>query len=257
MATMESSINLTQGSSLLNTPQKIALGLYGISSYCIGSMGLVAIILALAGVIPLGFFPPVSDNFVLAIAINVALTFVFGLQHSIMARPWFKHYFNRLFGEAAERSTFIWTSGVCAFVIVACWQPIDGTIWRTETIVVKSILWAGFLFGWTYLMAATFSINHWDLFGLRQIWFAINDMPYSPPVFKETWMYRLGRHPIMLGVLIGVWCLPSMSATQLVLSITFTAYIFIGVAFEERDLIKQFGQTYIDYKKRVGMFFTF
>jgi protein-S-isoprenylcysteine O-methyltransferase Ste14 len=111
--------------------------------------------------------------------------------------------------------------------------------------------------GWGYLFAATFSINYWDLFGLRQIALELQDKPYTAPEFKEHWMYRYSRHPIMLGAMIGMWCVPEMTATKLILTVTLTFYIFIGVAFEERDLIHQFGDTYRDYKKRVGMFFTF
>lgn len=242
-------INLSMG-------KKISLAGYGLFSYAIGFAGILAIIAAMAGVIPLGTLLPITNNFILAIIINVALTTLFGLQHSIMARPWFKQLFHRWFGQAGERSTFIWTSGVCALIMVAGWQPLPGTIWQASSPIAKTLLWLGFVIGWKYLLAATFAINHWDLFGLRQIWFAINNKPYSEPGFKESWMYRFSRHPIMLGVLIGIWSLPTMTATQLVLSITFTAYIFIGVGFEERDLIRQFGQTYVDYKNRVGMFLT-
>jgi uncharacterized membrane protein len=114
------------------------------------------------------------------------------------------------------------------------------------------ILWLGFGFGWAYLLAASFAINHWDLFGLRQVWLAAMGLEYTPVAFKEHWMYRYSRHPIMLGVLIGIWCLPTMSASMLMLSIGLTVYMVIGVYFEERDLVRQWGQSYVEYKKRVG-----
>ncbi len=236
--------------------KKTALAFYGLSSYTIGFSGLVAIIFAMAGLIPLGKMVPLTDNIYLAIVINIGLTTLFGLQHSVMARTGFKKLFTRFFGHASERSTYIWTTGVCCFVIVGFWQPIDGIVWQAQSILAQSFLWLGFVVGWLYLVAATYAINHWELFGLRQIWFAINDKSYVEPQFTENWMYRFGRHPIMLGLLIGIWSVPTMTATKLVLSICLTIYIFIGVAFEERDLIRQFGQTYLDYKKRVGMFFT-
>jgi len=236
--------------------KKTALAMYGFVSYAIGFSGLLAVIFSMAGFVPMGQMAVITDSPVVAVIINIALTGLFGLQHSIMARSGFKQFFYRLFGQAGERSTFVWTSGVCAFIIVGLWQPLTGVVWQAQSLLAQVVLWAGFAAGWTYLVAATFAINHWDLFGLRQIWFAIQGKTYVDPEFTESWMYRFGRHPIMLGVLIGIWSLPTMTATQLVLSVTFTVYIFIGVGFEERDLIRQFGQTYIDYKKRVGMFFT-
>ncbi len=248
--------NHLSGRQEMGIAQKSGLALYGLSSYAIGFSGLLAIIFSMAGFIPLGSMVVITDNAVLAIIINIALTLVFGLQHSIMARPKFKEFFKSVFGEASERSTFVWTSGVCAFIMVAFWQPLTGFAWQVESQTAQIVLWAGFAIGWTYLVAATFAINHWDLFGLRQVWFALQNKSYVNPEFKENWMYRFSRHPIMLGVLIGIWCVPVMTMTKLVLALCFTVYIFIGVGFEEKDLIREFGKTYIDYKKRVGMFFT-
>jgi protein-S-isoprenylcysteine O-methyltransferase Ste14 len=230
---------------------------YGLISYAIGCAGLAAIILAMAGLLPMGSIVPLVDNNFFAILINIACVSLFGLQHSIMARPGFKVVFHRWFGEAGERSTFIWSSGVVSIILVVLWQPVDGTLWSVQSPLVQTILWCGFAFGWTYLLAATFAINHWDLFGLRQVWLAARNIPYTSPEFKENWMYRYSRHPIMLGVLIGIWCVPTMPATQFVLTVLFTVYIFVGVWFEERDLIAQFGERYVAYKRRVGMLFTF
>lgn len=257
MNTPESAVNpqLVSDHSI-SFAKKITLASYGLLSYAIGFSGLLAIIFSMAGFIPMGSMAVITNNPFLAIIINIGLTMIFGLQHSIMARPKFKQSFNKIFGDASERSTFIWTSGVCCFLIVGFWQPLQGTIWQAESTIAQIVLWCGFALGWTYLAAATFAINHWDLFGLRQIWFAIQNKAYTQPKFTENWMYRFGRHPIMLGVLIGVWSVPTMTATKLVLSITLTVYIFIGLFFEERDLIRQFGGTYLDYKKRVGLLIT-
>ncbi|MCG8312442.1 MAG: hypothetical protein MI976_04430 [Pseudomonadales bacterium] len=230
---------------------------YGIIAYTVGVTGLGAIILAMAGVISLGSLVPFIKNPIIAVMFNIALTLSFGLQHSVMARSNFKQRFNKLFGAASERSTFVAASGIVSLWVVGLWQPVGGVIWQANTTLVSIFLWAGFAFGWGYLLAASFAINHWDLFGLRQTWLYATNQPYKAPEFKLNWMYRFSRHPIMLGALIGMWCLPAMTWTQMFFSLTFTMYIFIGVAFEEKDLIKNFGQRYIDYKKSVGMFFTF
>lgn len=249
---------LTDGSDhhLLSTSKRVTILSYGIASYLIGFSGLLAIIFAMAGFIPLGLFT-ISSNPLVSIVINVLLTFLFGLQHSVMARPWFKERMHNWLDPACERSTFIWSSGVVSIIMIACWQPVGDVVWQTHSLAANIVMWFLFFSGWAYLVAATFAINHWDLFGLRQAWCAFSGKPYTNPEFKENWMYRFSRHPIMLGVLIGIWFVPTMTASKLVLSICFTCYIFIGVAYEEKDLIKEFGERYLEYKKRVGMFFTF
>lgn len=239
-----------------NTLSRLSLLAYGLISYTIGCAGLAAIILGMAGLLPMGSIVSLTDNNALAIVINIICVSLFGLQHSIMARPKFKAVFHRLFGEAGERSTFIWSSGVVSLVLVVFWQPVEGTLWSVQSPWAEAVLWCGFVFGWAYLLAATFAINHWDLFGLRQVWLAARNIPYTNPEFNESWMYRYSRHPIMLGVLIGIWCVPTMPATQFVLTLLFTVYIFIGLWFEERDLIAQFGERYLAYKRRVGLLFT-
>ena len=230
---------------------------YGIAAYLIGFTGLLVLILAMANIIPLGHITPFTSSPYVAIACNVLLTTLFGLQHSIMARPWFKRRFALLFSQAAERSTFVLSSGVVTMIVVFCWQPVEGIIWQAQSSASSLMLWGGLLFGWGYLFAATFAIDHFDLFGLRQVWSHFKKTPYQAPQFKDHWMYRFSRHPIMLGALIGMWCLPTMTASHFVFALTFTLYTFHGVRLEESDLIKQFGKTYLSYRKRVGMFISF
>lgn len=240
----------------LSTLRKGSLIVYGVFSYMIGCAGLVAQILAMAGIIPMGSLLVFTDNNIAAIVVNILLIGLFGVQHSVMARPFFKQAFRKAFGYASERATFVWGSGLVTLVIVGLWQPVTGTLWHFETGVGLMVMWGLFLLGWGYLFAATFAINHWDLFGLRQVWFAVQDQPYCAPEFRENWMYRYSRHPIMLGALIGLWCVPEMTATKFVMTALFTLYIFIGVSFEEKDLIREFGDRYLQYKNRVGMFFS-
>jgi methanethiol S-methyltransferase len=227
---------------------------YSLISYLIGVAGLGLLILDTAGLLPLGLFH-LSDSPFVAAVINVGLLLLFGVQHSVMARASFKKRLHRILPAALERSTYVWTSGVALGAAVLLWQPLDGVIWHVSGLL-RWLLLGGVAFGWGYLFAATFAINHWDLFGLRQSWLAARGQEYRNVPFKEHWMYRYSRHPIMLGALIGIWSTPTMTATQFFLSGGLTLYIAIGVYFEERDLIRQWGQNYLDYKRRVGALFS-
>jgi len=231
--------------------RSVALVAYSLVSYLVGVAGLSLLILETAGLVPLGVFH-LADGPLMAVVIDVGLLLLFGVQHSVMARASFKKRLQRILPAALERSTFVWTSGVALGAAVLFWQTIDGgVIWQTRG-VASWLLLAGGAFGWIYLFAATFAINHWDLFGLRQGWLAARGQEYRDVAFKEQWMYRYSRHPIMLGALIGIWSLSTMTATQFFLSGGLTLYIAIGVYFEERDLIRQWGSSYLDYKRRVG-----
>lgn len=256
IATTASDRNGKQIQATASLAKRGSILAYGIASYAIGFAGLVYVILACANIIPLGQLLPMELHPVFAIVINLALTCLFGLQHSIMARPAFKERFSHCFGAACERSTFIWSSGLVLFMVVSAWQPVGGTIWQAESFAAQAAIWSVFSFGWFYLFAATFAIDHFDLFGLRQVWAAARGKPYQEPVFKQSWMYKFSRHPIMLGALIGMWAVPTMTGSHLVFALTFTVYVIIGVGYEERDLIKNFGKTYLEYQKEVGMFFT-
>ncbi|MBS0614419.1 MAG: hypothetical protein JSS24_14690 [Proteobacteria bacterium] len=190
-----------------------------------------------------------------AVPLDLSLLAGFGVQHSVMARLSFKRWLRKFMPEALERSTYVGASGVALAVVVACWQPINGVLWQAAGPVRWVLLSAG-LFGWLYLLGATFSINHWDLFGLRQAWLAAQGREYRDVSFVEKWMYRYSRHPIQAGVLLGVWSLPTMTKSQAILSAGLTAYIIVGLFFEERDLLRQWGGKYREYKQRVGVFFT-
>lgn len=236
------------------TAKGVGILLYSTCCYALGVAGLASFILAMAGLLPLGLFA-VSESIWLASLINIVLLLLFGLQHSVMARKSFKQKFNALFPQAVERSTFVLASGLVLALTVVAWQPLPGEVWHSSG-TLNILLWAGFAFGWVYLLAATFAINHFDLFGLRQAWLAAIGKPYTQVAFKEHWMYRYSRHPIMLGVIIGTWCVPHMTASMLMLAVGMTLYIAVGVYFEERDLIKQWGQRYLDYRQQVGALIT-
>lgn len=241
----------------INEHHSHAYGLiiYSAFAYVVGVTGLAALVFAMAGLLPLGNVAPVTGSNLVAALLNVLLLGVWGLQHSIMARPAFKSMLNRHFPVALERSNYVLMSGVALLLVVLLWQPLSGIAWHVQGGLAVPF-WLMFLAGWSYLLAATFAINHFDLFGLRQAWLAAHGQEYTPVPFKENWMYRYSRHPIMLGVLVGLWFTPMMTASALMLAVGLTVYIAIGVYFEEKDLRQSIGPRYDEYRQRVGTFFT-
>ncbi len=224
--------------------------LYGAISYLVGVAGLVCIILALATLIPFGFLNPSDTGN--PIIWNLVLVALWGLSHSGMARPSFKNWICKLIPDAAERSTYVLVSGVVSVLLIGWWRPVPGVIWSVTNPLAVAMLWLLFGFGWVYLLASTFVISHFELFGLRQVYLYFTGQRRTPLQFVKKAMYRFTRHPIQTGVLIGIWATPEMTATQLVLSLGFTAYIFIGLWLEERDLVREIGEPYVQYQAETG-----
>lgn len=225
---------------------------YGILSYGVGVTGLLWFILAMAGLAPVGFSPLQVDSLAPALLINLALILLFGIQHSVMARSGFKERLKRYLPEAVERSTYLLMSGVFMAIAIYFWQPIPGHVWQVENTAGQIALWTVHALAWAYLFAATFVTNHFELMGLRQVYLYFTRKPYQKLPFTSKYMYRYSRHPMMLGFLIGMWTVPAMTVTHFAMSFVFTIYIAVGVALEERDLIRQFGDTYRNYKKRIA-----
>ena len=234
---------------------RLVILVYGIVCYLLGVAGLTAIILALAGILPWGYLADATTLPQSPILWNIGLVIIWGLTHSVMARASFKEKLTKLIPIAAERPTYILFSGVTSLALIGFWQLVPGQIWLVEASWAVWLLWAVFLFGWGFCLGATFAINHFDLFGLRQVYLNYKQLPEPPLAFVKRAMYQYIRHPIQTGVLIGVWATPSMTATQLVLSIGFTAYIFIGLWFEERDLVAAHGDEYLQYRQEAGKLF--
>lgn len=224
--------------------------LYGVISYVVGVAGLGCIVVALAKLIPFGFLN--SSDAANPIIWNSVLVVLWGLSHSGMARKGFKNWITKIVPDAAERSTYVLVSGVASILLIGLWQAVPGVIWSVQNPTGVTLLWTLFGFGWVYLLASTFAINHFDLFGLRQVYMHFMSQPLQPLKFVKTAMYRFTRHPIQTGVLIGIWATPEMTATQLILSIGFTVYIFVGLWFEEKDLVKDIGEPYVQYQREAG-----
>lgn len=229
--------------------------IYGVLSYFLGVAGLVVIILACAGTVRWGFLLEPGSSNSQAVLWNLFLVAAWGFIHTGMARQSFKDVLTKLLPEPAERPTYVLIAGLTSIGLIGYWQGVAGQIWLVETSWAVALLWGIFVFGWVFCLSATFAINHFDLFGLRQVYLNFRGLPKPPLNFVKRAMYNYVRHPIQTGVLIGVWATPSMSATQIVLSIGFTAYIFIGLWFEERDLVESIGQDYIDYRQETGKVF--
>lgn len=231
---------------------RILVFVYSLIAYAIGMVAIAWLVISLTGWVPLAAPPVKVQSPMTAVLINLVLLLLFGLQHSIMARPGFKAWWTRWIVPAAERSTFVLTSGIALALLVWLWQPLEGVVWSVSQPLASSALWVLFAIGWLYLVAATYVTNHYDLFGLRQGWLYLLGKPYTPVPFVRAWMYRYSRHPMMVGILIGIWSTPHMTLTHLILAAGFSVYIAIGVAFEERELLAQFGEKYLHYRKEVG-----
>jgi len=232
--------------------KRTAVLVYGLTAYHIGVTGLMWIILAMGGLAPIGFSPLQAESSVVAMMINLGLITLFGLQHSIMARGWFKQWLETWLPKSAERSTYVMLSGVFMSIAIYFWQPVTGIIWSVDNSIGQIVLWAAYAAGWSYLFIATFVTNHFELMGLRQVYLYFKGESYSPLPFTRKYMYRYSRHPMMLGVLVGIWALPVMTVSHFIMSSLLTLYIIIGVTLEERDLAQQFGETYKAYKKEIA-----
>jgi protein-S-isoprenylcysteine O-methyltransferase Ste14 len=187
-----------------------------------------------------------------AAAWDIGLIALFGLQHSIMARKGFKAAWTRIVPEPIERSVYCLASALVLAALYAFWHPIPVSIWNVTNPVGRNLLWGLFLAGFGIVFISTWLLNHFELFGLAQVWRNWRGEAAAAPGFKTPLFYRLVRHPIYSGFFIAFWATPQMSAGHLLLAVGVTIYLFIGIHYEERDLIATFGKEYADYRKRVG-----
>lgn len=190
-----------------------------------------------------------------ALVIDLGLLALFALQHSVMARQGFKRLWTRVVPRPVERSTYVLATNLCLIALFAFWEPMGGTVWRVSGDLAVIALVALYLLGWALVLVATFLIDHFDLFGLMQPWRFFRGRAYEPPRFHVPSLYRIVRHPLYLGWLIVFWSTPTMTLAHLVFALMTTAYIFVAIQFEERDLVLFHGEAYRRYQKRVPMIF--
>lgn len=227
---------------------------YGVISYFV----FIATFLYSIGFIGNFFVPKTIDGepvipFMQALVTNLVLLSIFAVQHSVMARPAFKVLWTKIIPQAAERSTYVLLSSVALIVVYLFWQPLGGSIWTIENAVVQSLLYGLYGAGWLLVLASTFLINHFDLFGLRQVWLNYKGVEYIPLEFKIVGAYKIVRHPLYVGWFIVFWATPFMTVTHLFFAVITTVYILVAVRFEEHDLCT-FHKEYAEYQKDVPRF---
>jgi protein-S-isoprenylcysteine O-methyltransferase Ste14 len=187
-----------------------------------------------------------------ALAVNALLLGAFAVQHSVMARPAFKRWITRYIPKPAERSTYTLVASLLLIALFAFWEPIGGVIWRVDDPVGQAVLYGLFAFGWALVLVATFLINHFDLFGLRQVWLYLTGREYTYLQFATPGPYKWVRHPLYVGWFFAFWATPTMTSAHLVFALLATGYILIAIQLEERDLVR-FHPEYAGYRRRVPM----
>ena len=200
--------------------------------------------------------PPRSD-LGYALLVNAGLLTLFAIQHSVMARPAFKRWWTQFIPEPIERSTYVLLASLCLILLFWYWQPLGGVIWQVESEPARMILMSLSLLGFGIVLISTFLINHFDLFGLRQVWLNFTGKKYEHLSFKTPFFYKYVRHPLYLGFMIAFWATPTMTAAHLFFAVMTTAYMITAIQFEEKDMITRFGVTYQDYKRTAPMIIPF
>lgn len=235
--------------------KRMAFFLYGVGAH----LCFLAVYAYLAGfvgnlVVPRSIDSGERGSIARALLVDLGLIALFGLQHSIMARPWWKAIWTRIVPQPIERSTYVWISNGLVVLLMWLWQPIDPTIWDVQQPIAVAALTALFVTGWLLVPLASLMIDHFDLFGTRQVWLHARGREYQPPTFRTPMLYRLVRHPLYIGWMIAFWATPTMTLGHLLFAAAMTGYMLIAVRFEERDLSKLYGRLYADYQQRVPGF---
>lgn len=196
---------------------------------------------------------PLETSLPTALAIDLALLALFAVQHSVMARPWFKERWTQIVPWTIERSTYVLCASLALLLLFWQWRAIGIEIWSVENPAARAALWILFAAGWVIVLVVTFLINHFDLFGLRQVWLPLVGRPYTPVSFRTPLPYRFVRHPLYFGFLLAFWMTPRMTLAHLVFAVATTAYIVLAIQFEERDLVREHGAAYEEYRRTVPM----
>jgi protein-S-isoprenylcysteine O-methyltransferase Ste14 len=189
----------------------------------------------------------------LAAVVDAGLILLFGLQHSIMARQGFKRGWTRIVPAPIERSVYVLATSIVLILLFALWRPIPAEVWRVDGAAGRAVLWGLCGAGWVIVLVSTFLIDHFELFGLRQVYLHARDRAAEAPRLRTPFLYKLVRHPLYVGFLLAFWATPAMSQGHLLLALGVSIYMLVGIRYEERDLVAQFGGDYEDYRREVGM----
>ena len=234
--------------------KRLLFFVYGVAAYLV-FLGTFLYAIAFVG----GFLVPrqldgaLEGSLGAALVIDCALLTLFAVQHSVMARPWFKERWTQIVPWAIERSTYVLCASLALLLLFWQWRPIGTEIWSVDNPVAQSVLWTLFAAGWITVLVVTFLINHFDLFGLRQVWLPLVGRPYTRIPFRTPLPYRFVRHPLYFGFLLGFWMTPRMTLAHLVFALATTSYIVVAIQFEERDLVREHGAPYVEYRRTVPM----
>lgn len=233
---------------------RLMILLYGATAYVVFLASFLYAIGFVGGfVVPKSIDDGPEAKAVTAVVIDLALLSLFAVQHSVMARPFFKRWWTTIIPPAAERSTYVLLSSLTLFLLFWQWRPLPGVVWNITQPMLAAALWALFGLGWLIVLVSTFLINHFDLFGLRQVYLHFTGKPYTAIPFQTPLLYRVMRHPIMVGFLIAFWATPTMTQGHLLFAAVVTAYVLIALQLEERDLLSYHGETYSAYQRQVRM----
>ena len=229
--------------------------LFGVSSYGIFFVTFLYLVGFLAGVIvPKSIDGGAPIEPALAFLIDLGLIALFGVQHSVMARPAFKSVWTKIVPKSIERSVYVLFSSLALIALFAWWQPLPAVVWQASTPALAALSTAVFVFGFGLVLVSTFVINHFDLFGLRQTFLRLRNRPYTELPFQVRFVYRLVRHPLYVGWLLAFWATPVMTVGHLLFAAGMSVYILIAVRYEERDLVAHLGADYVAYQRRVPRF---
>jgi protein-S-isoprenylcysteine O-methyltransferase Ste14 len=232
---------------------RIAAFLYGVISYLVFFATFLYAIGFLVNIgVPKGIDSGRQTSLLYALAVDAGLLTLFAVQHSVMARQWFKRAWTKFVPEPIERSTYVLFSSLALILLFWKWEPIGGTIWSIEQQGARLLVLASYAAGWAILLASTFLINHFDLFGLRQVWLYLLGREYTALKFRTPMFYRYVRHPLYVGWLMIFWSAPVMTVAHLLFAIATTAYILIAIQWEENDLVRLHPE-YAEYRRRVPM----
>lgn len=232
---------------------RVAILSYGVASYAI-SLGVFAYLAGFVGnlLVPTRLDGPLVGTLGAALGVNLALVALFGLQHSVMARPWFKRGWTKLVPAAAERSTYMVATNLALAALFALWRPMGGMVWTLQHPIARGAAYGLYALGWAVVLASTFLLNHFDLFGLRQVWLFFRGRPYTTLPFGTPGFYRHVRHPLYVGWMLVFWATPTMGLAHLLFAVALTAYMLVAIRYEEPDLIDLHPQ-YAEYRRRVPM----
>jgi protein-S-isoprenylcysteine O-methyltransferase Ste14 len=235
--------------------KRIAFFAYGVACYLVFLATFLYAIAFVGGcpILPTRLDGPLTGSLATAIAVNCALLTIFAVQHSVMARRWFKERWTQVVPWSIERSTYVLAASLALLLLFWQWRPIGFEVWHVEHAGTRALLWALFALGWGTVLVVTFLINHFDLFGLRQVWLPLVGKPYTPVNFRTPLPYRYVRHPLYFGFLLAFWATPHMTLAHLVFAVATTAYIVLAIQFEERDLVAEHGAAYLAYQQKVPM----